>query len=81
MFEKKLMLIRQKHQKIVTFVIVFFFLDKDFKYKPHLCNGCYDLMQIAINFNHVAIVSVKGSNFRIHFWYMSKMMSKYNEKF
>ena len=29
-------------------------------------------MQKAINFNGVAIVSVKGSDYRIHFWYMSK---------
>ena len=25
-----------------------------------------------MNFNDVAIVSVKGSDYRIHFWYMSK---------
>ena len=29
-------------------------------------------MQKAINFNDAAIVSVKGSDYRIHFWYMSK---------
>ena len=29
-------------------------------------------MQKAINFNNVAIVSVKGSDYRIDFWYMSK---------
>ena len=29
-------------------------------------------MQKAINFNDVAIVSVKGSDYRIHIWYMSK---------
>ena len=29
-------------------------------------------MQKAINFNDVAIVYVKGSAYRIHFWYMSK---------
>ena len=29
-------------------------------------------MQKAINFNNVAVVSVKGSDYRIHFWYMSK---------
>ena len=29
-------------------------------------------MQKAINFNDIAIVSVKGYNYRIHFWYMSK---------
>ena len=38
----------------------------------NLCNGCHDLMQKAISFKHVAIVSIKGNDYRIHFWYMSK---------
>ena len=29
-------------------------------------------MQNATNFNDVAIVSIKGNDCRIHFWYMSK---------
>ena len=29
-------------------------------------------MQKAVSFNDVAIVYVKGSAYRIHFWYMSK---------
>ena len=29
-------------------------------------------IQKAINFNNVAIESVKGSDYRSHFWYMSK---------
>ena len=29
-------------------------------------------MQNAINFNDVAIVSIKGGNYRIHFWYLIK---------
>ena len=29
-------------------------------------------MQKAINFNGVAIASIKENDFRIHFWYMSK---------
>ena len=29
-------------------------------------------MQKAMSFNDVAIVYVKGSGYRIHFWYMSK---------
>ena len=29
-------------------------------------------MQKAVNFNNVAIVSDKGSDYRIGFWYMSK---------
>ena len=49
-----------------------YFLDKNFNYEPYLCNGCHDLMQKAINFNDVAIVSIKGNDYRIHFWYMNK---------
>ena len=30
------------------------------------------LMQKAMSFNNVAIVYVKGSTYRIYFWYMSK---------
>ena len=48
------------------------FLDKNFKYEPYLCNGCHDLMQKAMNFNDIAFVSIKGNDYRIHFWYMSK---------
>ena len=36
-----------------------YFLDKTFKYEPNLCKN-------------VAIVSVKGSNYGINFWYFSK---------
>ena len=49
-----------------------YFLDKNFKYEPYLCNGCHDLMQNTMNFNGAAIVFVKGSDYRIHFWYMTK---------
>ena len=49
-----------------------YFKDIGFKYKQYLCNGCYDLMQKAMSFNDVAIVYVKRSAYRIHFWYMCK---------
>ena len=49
-----------------------YFLDKNFNYEQYLCNVCHDLMQKAMNFNDVAIVSIKGNGYRIHFWYMSK---------
>ena len=42
-----------------------YFEDISFKYEQYLCNGCHDL-------NDVAVVYVKGSAYRIHFWYMSK---------
>ena len=49
-----------------------YFLDKNFNYEPYLCNGCHDLMQKAMSFKHVAIVSIKGNDYKVHFWYMSK---------
>ena len=49
-----------------------YFLDKNFTYEQYLCDGCHDLMQKTMNFNDVATVSTKDSDYRIHFWYMSK---------
>ena len=49
-----------------------YFLDKNFNYEKYLCNGCHDLMQKAMSFKNVAIVFIKGNDYRIHFWYMSK---------
>ena len=44
-----------------------YFLDKNLNYDPYLCNGCHDLMQKTMSFKNVAIISVKGNNYRIQF--------------
>ena len=49
-----------------------YFKDIGFKYEKYLCNGCRDFMQKAMSFNNIAIVYVKGSAYRIYFWYMSE---------
>ena len=49
-----------------------YFKDISFKYESHICNACHGLMQKAISSNDVAIVYIKGSAYRIHFWYISK---------
>ena len=49
-----------------------YFKNIGFKYEPYLCNGCHGFIQKAMKLNDVAIVSVKESDYRIHFWYMSK---------
>ena len=69
---KEFILIGQIHQKNVIFAIITTFLNKSFKYDSYLSNACHNLMQKAMNFNSVATASVKGSDYRIHFWYMSK---------
>ena len=49
-----------------------YFKDIGFKYESYLCNGSHGLTQKALNFNDVAVVSIKGSDYIIHFWYMGK---------
>ena len=54
-----------------------------FKHEPYICNGCHDLMQKAVNFSDMAIVSIKRNDYRIQFWYTSKndainMMKSFN---
>ena len=39
--------------------------------EPYLWKDCHDLIQKIKNFI-IAIVSLKGSDYRIHFWHMSK---------
>ena len=49
-----------------------YFKDIGFKYEPYIWNGCHDLMEKAMSFKNIAIVYVKGSANRIHFWHMRK---------
>ena len=49
-----------------------YFLDKNFNYGLYLCNGCHDLIQKAVSFKNVAAISIKGNDYRIHFWHMSR---------
>ena len=57
-FQKELILTKEMDQKSMKFFIVGTFFKKNL-----IMNHSYhDLMQKAMNFNHVAIVSVKGSD-------------------
>ena len=66
------MLIKQIYQKNVIFATIGILKILGFKYEPYLCNGCHNLMQKAMSFNNIAIAYVKGSAYRINFWYISK---------
>ena len=58
--------------KVCDICHYWYFLDKKFSCQYHLCNGCHDLMQKAMSFNDAAVVSIKGNDYGIQFWYMSK---------
>ena len=36
-----------------------YFININFRFQPEVCNGCHDLMQKAMSFYDVAIVTVK----------------------
>ena len=38
----------------------------------HLWNGFHNLVQKAMNVNDITIFSIKGSDYKIRVWYMSK---------
>ena len=54
----------------------YYFLDKNFRYGPYLCDGCYNIIQRCNKFKNIAIVHVKKSVSRIYFLYMSKREAK-----
>ena len=68
------MLIKYVYQKDVIFVTIAIGILKILVLSSRsiLCNSCHDLMQKTMSFDIVAIVYVKGSAYRINFWYMSK---------
>ena len=49
-----------------------YFKNIGFSCEPYLGNGCHNLMQKAMSFSNISIAYVKGSAYRINFWYMSK---------
>ena len=46
----------------------YYFLDKNFKYGPYLCDGCYDMSMKAVSMQNLAIIN----HYRVNFAFMSK---------
>ena len=49
-----------------------YFIDKNFSYEKHLCNGCHDMSAKAVSMNNLAVVYVGANVYRINFAFMSK---------
>ena len=41
-----------------------FFKNVGFKFEEHICNGCHDLLTMALSLKNIAILSAKGATFR-----------------
>ena len=40
-----------------------YFLNYSLKFQPNICNRCYDLLMMSINFRNIAILNIKGSDY------------------
>ena len=50
----------------------YYFLDKNFKYGPYLCQGCYDMSMKANSMQNETIMNHNGNHYRVNFVFMSK---------
>ena len=37
-----------------------YFLDKEFKFQPYICNGCHDMLMLSMSLSNIAILSING---------------------
>ena len=49
-----------------------YFKDVGFKSEPHVCNKCHDVLMNAYKLKNIAILNVKGVNFRCILWGISR---------
>ena len=50
----------------------YYFLDKNFKHGPYLCNGCYDMSMKAVSMQNLTIINHNGNYYRVTFAFMTK---------
>ena len=50
----------------------YYFLDKNFKYGPYLCDGCYDMSMKAVSMQNLAIINHNRNYYRVIFVFMTK---------
>ena len=50
----------------------YYFLSKNFKYGPYLCDGCYDMSLKAVSIKNLTIINHNGNHYRVNFTSMSK---------
>ena len=50
----------------------YYFLDKNFKYCPYLCDGCYDMSMKVVSIQNLAVINHNGNYYRVIFAFMTK---------
>ena len=50
----------------------YYFLDKNFKYGPYLCDGCYDMFMKTVSMQNLIIINHNRNYYRVIFAFMTK---------
>ena len=50
-----------------------YFKDVGFKFEPHVCNKCHDILMTAYELENIAILNVKGVDFKFLLWCISRV--------
>ena len=49
-----------------------YFKDVGFRFEPHVCNKCHDVLMTVYELKNTALINVKGVNFRCILWSISR---------
>ena len=58
---------KKTSSKVCNICHYWYFLDKEFKFQPHVCNGCHDLLVISINLSDNAVLNINDVDYRCTF--------------
>ena len=50
----------------------YYFLNKNFNYQRHLCDGCHDMSVKALSMKHLTIIYHNGYAYCVNYLFMSK---------
>ena len=49
-----------------------YFKDNDYKSESHVCNKCHDISMMGYELENIAILNIKGADYRCVLWNMTK---------
>ena len=72
MFQMELMLKKTSASKECILSHHWYLKDVGFRFKLHVCNKCQDVLTTAYELKNIAILNVKGADFRCILWVLSR---------
>ena len=54
---------KTRESKVWHICHYWYFLDKEFKFKPDVCNGCHDVLMMSMNPSNIAIPNIHVADY------------------